>query len=252
MSTNRTRSIAAALVLSLSSVSLVSAQAQQSVGVPDSLSKLKPVELSALVLDAMPTIDSTTLGWDQMLSAPIQWITDGVKTTEIGAEIREGKARVRVHGRVSTVLKQTEEELPWTIEMDSTINEKFGPQEITIQPGNLDGGQCFGSLYSNCTFTPNEAFTSTMFKAQFLCQVNEDVGAGYVRYYRLTAPGRVDLIAAYNHDEGSGGITTGIALTLASNRDPSGFSHTRPDCAGVSSSPLQPVVNPTFASPAAI
>ena len=196
---------------------------------PASLGTLEPVDLPTLVLAAMPPAGSQLLGWDHMLRAPIRWATDGFTTTETGAIIRDGWARVRVNGRVSTVLKQVKEELPWTVELDSTANENLGPQEISIKAGGNDQNQCFGSLYDNCTFTAVEAFQSSALKAQFLCQtgpLND-----YKRYYLLTAPGRAAVVAAYEYGGGSGGVTTDLTLTLASNHSPSGLSDAPPKCA---------------------
>ena len=199
---------------------------------PSSLSTLEPVDLPTLVLAAMPTAGTRVLGWEHMLQAPIRWSTDGFTTTETGAKIRDGWARVRVNGRVSTVLKQGKEELPWTVELDSTANENYGPQEISIKAGGNDENQCFGSLYDNCTFTAVEAFQSPVFKTQFLCQVGPL--NDYKRYYMLTASGRAAVVAAYEHDEGSGGVTTELTLTLASNHSPSGLSDAPPECASKS------------------
>jgi hypothetical protein len=53
------RTIVVALLMAICCASLSSAQAQQSIKVPNSLSKLKPVELSTLALDAMPLQRST-------------------------------------------------------------------------------------------------------------------------------------------------------------------------------------------------
>lgn len=79
--------------------------------------------------------------WDDLLQAPVSWISDGFTTTAAGLLFRDGLARVRVNGRVSTVLKHVKEELPWTVEMDTTGNENFGPQEISImnRPGIAGG-----------------------------------------------------------------------------------------------------------------
>jgi len=187
---------------------------------PAALSTFKAVELSTLVLDAMPPANSSGLTWAHMLDAPILWVTDGYSSTESGEEIRDGKVRVRVNGRISTVLSKTTEEVPWTVELSSTTNPNFGPQDIAIMAGGNNGDQCFGSLYSNCTFTPEEAFKNKGLSARFLCQANEGAGAGYTRYYRLTADGRADMIAAYSYDDGSGGASTDLSLKLAHGADP--------------------------------
>ncbi len=179
---------------------------------PSSLGNLPPVELSALIYDAMPPANVTALKWDHMLNAPVRWITAGYDTTEGGQEVRDGKARVRVGGRLSTVLRESKEELPWTVELSSMTNPGLGVQEITLQAGGNEGDQCFGSLYDNCTFTPDEAFSSEKFKAQFLCQIGPL--SSFVRYYRLTSPGRADMMAAYRREDASGGSSTELALSL--------------------------------------
>jgi hypothetical protein len=196
---------------------------------PKSLSALDPVNLQSLVLAALPPSGSQLFQWDSMLQAPVSWTTDGFTRTETGVLIRDGLARVRVNGRVSTVLKHVKEELPWTVEMDTTGNENHGPQEISIKPGGNDADQCFGSLYDNCTFTPDEALRSRDFSAKYLCQVGPL--NYYKRYYLLTAPDRSAVLAAYEHDEGSGGVSTELTLTLASNHSPEGLSDAPPPCA---------------------
>ena len=158
-----------------------------------------------------------------MLNSPVRWTTAGFETTEMGAEIREGWARVRVKGRTSTVLKQVLEELPWSIRLDSTGNENFGPQEIVIDP------VCFGVQYDNCMFSADEAFTTHRFNAKLLCK--SGLSFSYTSYYLLSAPGRANMIAAYGYSEGSGGASTDLTLTLADNRSPSGLSAPPPPCA---------------------
>jgi len=90
------RTTVVALLMAICCASLSSAQAQQSIKVPNSLSKLKPVELSTLVLDAMPMAGATRLTWNYMHSAPIQWTTSSFKAGEYGEVARDGVARVRV------------------------------------------------------------------------------------------------------------------------------------------------------------
>ena len=113
------------------------------------------------------------------------------------------------------------EELPWGVEMESVgDNAKLSPDRILIGSQNLDGTACLGTPDNNCTFTANEAFTSAMFKARFVCRIDNGNGR-YLRYYRLMARGRADMIGVYNYNKGYlGKVTTGIVLSLALKTDP--------------------------------
>jgi hypothetical protein len=174
-----------------------------------------------------------------MDSAPIHWTTPGFKIEE-GEAIRGGIARVRVHGQ-ATILKSSRKELPWGVYMStpSVIRvvgyEDGGPVQIGIGPQNFsgtiagspdtDGVAAMDMPCEHCTFTADEAFQSTLFKAHFVCRYVYKDGRGYERYYRLTAPGKTDMMGMYMYWVSSMGAIsryTGITLSLAGNwkRDP--------------------------------
>src|SRR5262245_34803050 len=64
---------------------------------PKDAASLPPVELSALIVAALPSQGARYLGWDHMLDAPVLWLTDGFAESPGGKSERVGLARVRVN-----------------------------------------------------------------------------------------------------------------------------------------------------------
>src|SRR5271165_4142466 len=126
------------------------------------LNNLPVLDLSDLVVAVLPKHGFEHLGWDHMVGQPIiSWQTPGITRTETGMAMRVGFARVRVAGVSSKVLRHGWEELPWSVTLSTTENERFGPKLIEIKPGGSDPDNiCFGVTFRGCTFTPAQALKS--------------------------------------------------------------------------------------------
>jgi hypothetical protein len=136
---------------------------------PRSAKDLRSIELADLVSLAMPPNGFEKLGWDHLSIAPnIAWQTEGTKDAPGEKTVREGLARVTVAGVRSTVLRQTREELAWTVTLGTDASYKFGPRWIMIEPGFTPGNQCFGALYDGCTFTSAQALSGSKLKSKLL------------------------------------------------------------------------------------
>jgi hypothetical protein len=172
---------------------------------------LPTIDLPALVFDAMPPTGALVLGWDHMLNAPIQWVTNGTETTQTGWNLRTGFARVRVAGRITTVLRKIKEELPWSVTLEGQFAR--APDDVEIRAGGDGDNACFGSLNGNCTFTPEEAFKTLAFTSTLICK-QDSAGSDFTSYYRLVAPDRTTMIAAYTFSAGSGGESTWLTISV--------------------------------------
>ncbi len=176
---------------------------------PEAAAKAKVVNLPDLVYAAMPPVSDPDFAWDKMLDAPVVWTTNGFQE-DGNMTLRAGWARIRAGGRTSTVLGQKLEEVAWGVQMETSGNPKFGPDEIHIHPGGEDGDQCFGTLYKNCTFSAREALDGAGITSKPVCKTGD--GGNYSEVFKVSAPGKKSVIASIEHDEGSGGQSTELTL----------------------------------------
>ena len=119
--------------------------------VPLHLEGLKPIELSTLVMDAMPPEGAQTLNDSGLSRLPLIW-----ENISPFNSVMTAYARVRVNGRIATVNSGgTKEELPWVVTWASIgdLDSHLGPQVLDIS-----NALCTKSQYSNCSFLPEEAF----------------------------------------------------------------------------------------------
>jgi hypothetical protein len=169
---------------------------------PDpSVANLKPIELSTLVLDAMPPEGTTTLDRALLSNDPISWIGDD--------NIAVGGARIHVGGTIAaSYATQPPKEAEWTVTIANSNDTTFhGLRVIDINPG-----PCSNDTDKNCTYTADQAFAAPGLHAVALCQVPRDNGS--TDYYRLTAQGRAPMTAAFDHGQGSAGSETLLFLAL--------------------------------------
>jgi hypothetical protein len=97
---------------------------------PDpSVANLKAIELSTLVLDAMPPEGTMTLGRALLSNDPISWIGDD--------NIAVGGARIHVGGTIAaSYATQPPKEAEWTVTIANSNDTKFhGLRVIDINPG---------------------------------------------------------------------------------------------------------------------
>lgn len=170
---------------------------------------LKPISISDLIEELLP-LKNTNDFWERGLDAPIVWITNGVETDAMGRASRVGLARVHVENIFSTVLENEKKELAWTVTMSSTGPVKLGPQRVEINVGPPEG-ECFGSLYSGCDFTPEQALANKDFSSQEICR--DRLGAGNEKIiYRVSTDDRSGFVT-YAISAGSGGASSWIEIS---------------------------------------
>lgn len=165
-------------MLSTSHVSLsvvASLFAQQAISPPESASA-QPIELAQLVEQLLPAEGATQLGWTAGPDMPIVWITPDPAPT--GEHV--GFARVTVAGRVSTVEDRGPRELAWSVVVR--------PDLIKIEPGTPQI-YCFGSTFTGCSFTAEEALSSPSLSLRPIC-ADDFGGFSRVEVFEATAEGR--------------------------------------------------------------
>lgn len=152
-----------------------SAVGQQAVSQPEAASA-QPIELPQLVERLLPAEGTEQLGWTAGPDAPIVWLTPA--STASGERV--GLARVTVGGRVSTVEDRGQRELAWSVVVR--------PDMIKIEPGTPQI-YCFGSTFTGCGFTAEEALTSPSLTLREIC-TDDFGGFSRVMVFEATAPGR--------------------------------------------------------------
>jgi hypothetical protein len=170
--------------------------------VEPTVANLNPIELSAVILDAMPPEGTTALDRGALVNDPIAWIGD--------ESLWVGGARIRVGGtRAISYSTEPPKEIEWTISVGKS-NEipKLDSSVILINVG-----PCSNDTDKDCTFSADQAFASPGVKAVALCKIPRDNGSK--DYYRVTSPGRAPMIAAYDHGKGDVGSTSILELALA-------------------------------------
>jgi hypothetical protein len=167
-----------------------------------SIANLNPIELSAVVLDAMPPEGTTALDRGGLVNDPIAWIGD--------ESLWVGGVRIRVGGTTAISNRSGQlKEYGWTISVGKS-NEVPTLDTRVIQ---IDVGPCSNDTDKDCTFSADQAFASPGVKAVALCKIPRDNGSK--DYYRVTSPGRAPMIAAYDHGKGDVGATSVLELALA-------------------------------------
>ena len=176
---------------------------------PRSAQRLQPTTLSDLLAAALPKKEG--FSWSALLLPSVHWLTVGIGSTPTGISSRRGVARVRANGIKTQMLRQQWEELGWGIELDTEGNEKWGPTTITIFPGFEENGSCFGTGFSGCTF-PASALEGPNIHLTRICYGGSGP-ANITAFEARVSDGRSGTVL-YHTDEGSGGQTNSLELTL--------------------------------------
>ena len=176
--------------------------------VPANLWVMPPVELGVLV-DRLMIESGAEPSWAVLAdgAGPVIWLTDGVEDDPMsGGAQRYGVARVTVDGKVTTVLHQTLQEVPWDVVLRSDSPARFGPQHVLIAPQN----DCFGSTGSGCDFEVVSSLRSAGLTVQQMCERFAD-GSGTVVYAVLGSDRRSAWVALES-TAGSGGASSWLKL----------------------------------------
>lgn len=145
----------------------------------------------------------------------VRWLTDGIAHTETGMAMRTGIARIRIPGRPTRVLRQSWEELAWTVELSTTGNVNFGAEEIHISPG-LSGSIlrgnyiCFGQGFDGCEF-PLAAIQSPRISYAQVCELGSGGATTHVMR-ATTSDGRRGTVVHLTSG-GSGGVASSIEIS---------------------------------------
>ena len=156
----------------------VSALCQQEVAPPEAASA-QSIALPALVERLLPAEGADALSATSS-EAPVLWLDPPPSPRDP----RIGLARVTVTGRTSTVQDRGTRELAWSVTAGSDL--------IKIEPGTPQL-YCFGSTYTGCSFTAEEAFAGSSLSLRQLC-TDDFGGFSRVTVYEATAPGRRGFI----------------------------------------------------------
>ena len=170
--------------------------------VEPTVANLSPIELSAVVLDAMPPEGTATLDRGGLVNDPIAWIGD--------ESLWVGGARIRIGGtRAISNRSGVPKEVEWTISVGKS-NEVPNLDSSVIM---INVGPCTNDTDHDCAYSADQAFSAPGITAIALCQIPRDNGSK--DYYRLTSPGRAPMIAAFDHGKGDTGSTSILELALA-------------------------------------
>lgn len=148
--------------------------AQQAMSPPEAAST-QPIALPALVERLLPAEGADTLS-ATVSDAPILWLDPSASPRDP----RIGLARVTVAGRTSTVQDQGPRELAWSV--------TAGADLIKIEPG-APQIYCFGSTFTGCSFTAEEAFAGSSLDLREVC-ADDFGGFSRVTVYEATTEGR--------------------------------------------------------------
>jgi hypothetical protein len=173
---------------------------------PASARHLEPTELARLIAIALPPAGTSQLTWGHLVSGPIAWETEGY-VNEGSLLVRSGFFRGRVRNTYPTVTRQQVEELAWQIEMTATGNPNFGPQKITLEPF-----ECFGSLYTQCSFSAQDVIEGSDLTYTEVCRYEYSADEAVV--YRInTSDGRSGPVT-FMTSGGSGGVNSWIEIEI--------------------------------------
>lgn len=172
------------------------------------LSKYPSVELGQVISQFMPE-KSDDITWSYRVNAPVFWITDGFETNGTYS-FRKGVIRINVQGKDSYVLRDNSYELPWTIKYSTFSSPKFGLEAITFFPGIEPDDQCFGTLYSGCSFTTENSMKVAGITYKKLCEKQK---GNYIKIgYELSKTNKLKTYASLDNSSGTGGDTSSFSL----------------------------------------
>ncbi|MSO99884.1 MAG: hypothetical protein EXR07_02355 [Acetobacteraceae bacterium] len=175
------------------------------------------IELSDLVVAVLPPDGFNSMRWDYMAGNQlISWKTNGPETTNRWSR-REGLVRVHVAGVTSKVLRQKWEDLPWTVTLWATENQKSGPKRIEIKPGGSEPDElCFGPNFRGCAFTDKQAIGSPALKSRLVCRIDDP---GLTRHaYLVSAPNKKPTLLVFETTGGTGGSSTSLDIRPLSDQ----------------------------------
>jgi hypothetical protein len=190
---------------------------------PDDAAQLTPVSLGDLIYMFLPHAKSP-VGWDSVPASIVTWTTTGFPEAADGSVERDGLARVRVDGKMSTALIQNKNELAWSVSLTSPGPAKFGPTKVQISPGLQNDikipqahlGFCFGVGFEGCTFQSNQATSSNKFSTKLLCD-REEAGSA-IKVFEVSAPQKLTSLLIYIYSEGSGGSSSRLEIHFVDDR----------------------------------
>jgi len=174
-----------------------------------------PTSLSDFIAEAIPEGDS--IDWGHLQNTSVMWVTEGLESEgEITARI--GYARIRANGVVSKVLRQSWEELAWSVKLSTEENPKWGPTSIEIQPGFDDAESkgkylCFGVAFSGCSFEI-DSLSGSKLSLTRQCIIGSGSGQSVVMRAK-TANGKQGTVV-YRGSGGSGGYSNWVEITILS------------------------------------
>ena len=183
---------------------------------PASAATAPVVDLPDLLVSLLPDEGFSQIAWTFAASNPrIVWQTNGV-SADGSSTVRVGYVRVRVAGKTLTVLRQTVEELAWSVALRTTESKKFGPRTIEVSPSVASPeGQCFGTLFEGCSFKPTDALRSAALAVRSICESGSF--GDHKEAYAVAANGKKESLVVFTSSVGSGGETTSIKIAPMSN-----------------------------------
>jgi hypothetical protein len=186
---------------------------------PLEANKLKSFELGEAIQLLLPPDNSDEISWSYLSnSAAIFWLDETTNSnhgSDDNYNTRTGLMRINVKGLMSTILKRTNFELAWGIQLISEGNERFGPSSLIIGPGGshekIEEYLCFGTFAENCEFSPIDSLKSSSIIIEELCENN---GSITIKAFYLSAKNKRKTLARVITQGGSGGTYTTMELFL--------------------------------------
>jgi hypothetical protein len=183
---------------------------------PSTLKNKKSTELGSFIKDLMPHENKST-SWGWLSEDPrLLWLDDGIKS-ENNINIRRAVVRINVMGEASTILMKNTNELAWLLTYSTKNDRKFGPEIMELKPG-LDGSeQCFGTLYSGCSFNLLPSLNAAGVSVQEICpEIRYNTG-NYAKIFLIKAKEKKPTYIKYDFSSGSGGNTSSISILLVTS-----------------------------------
>jgi hypothetical protein len=166
---------------------------------PAEARRLRPFELSQLVLMLLPSRATTELSWSYRHGAPgLRW---GVYDPDNPADgPRSAVARVRVAGRpLYSFLSGRPVEVVWRVRLDGAAGTTVSrPTVIQVTPSDA---ACYGKQAGPCSFPDRAALFSPPMKAKRLCSYGGE--NNHSTAYAVSAPGKRPAIVIYVVSTGS-------------------------------------------------
>jgi hypothetical protein len=180
---------------------------------PLTLKNKKSTELGSFIKDLMPP-DNKSISWGWLSEDPrLIWLDDGIKS-ENNINTRRAVVRINVMGEVSTSLMKNTNELAWLLSYSTTNDRKCGPEIMELKPG-LDGSeQCFGTLYSWCSFNIFPSLKAAGVTIKEICPEISYGTGNYAKIFLMKAKEKKPTYIKYDFSSGSGGNTSSISILL--------------------------------------